>query len=85
MSGVLANTVATPGAFTVYVNPGTTLEVNSVAVSGTDVAITLNGSTPIVSGSTVTVDYNATGAYDLEDAYGTKVANFSGQAISNNN
>lgn len=82
LSEALEGTTADPSAFTVNVGAGTET-VNSVSVSGNTVTLTLANAP--ASSATVTVDYSATGTNDLVDKAGNKVADFTGQAVTNNN
>ena len=56
--------------------------VDNVAVSGTDVTLTLSGN--VVYGDTVTVSYTKPGSNPLQDLVGDDVASFTDESVTNN-
>ena len=77
----LANVIPSPSAFTVTVN-SVQRTVNSVAISGTDVNLTL--ASPIVSGDLVTVAYRIPTSNALRSVSWCFVLGFSAQQVTNN-
>lgn len=78
----LAGTVADPAAFAVQVARAS-VTVNSATVSGKTVVLTL-ASAP-TTGQAVTVAYTASGTNNVKDKAGNALANFTAQAVTNNN
>jgi uncharacterized repeat protein (TIGR02059 family) len=76
----LANIVPAASAFTVLVN-STARTVNTVAVSGTRVTLTL--SSPVAYGNTVTVAYTRPSTNPLQTSAGGYVASFSARQVTN--
>ena len=68
-------------AFTVSV-AGSSRDVDSVAIDGATVTLTL--ALAVTAGQTVTVSYEAPTANPLKDAAGNEVATFSGESVTNN-
>ena len=77
----LANIVPGASAFTVMVN-AMARTVNSVAISGTKVLLTL--SSPVVYGDVVTVAYTKPATNPLQTASGGQAASISAQNVTNN-
>lgn len=80
MSSALTGTSADKNAFSITGLSPTNPSVTGVTVIGTTVTLTLNS--PITSADIPKVSYTASGTNDLTN--GTKVANFSNQAVTNN-
>ncbi|HNX65706.1 MAG TPA: SwmB domain-containing protein [Bacteroidales bacterium] len=77
----LANIVPAASAFTVMVN-STARTVSSVAISGTQVRLTL--ASPVVTGDVVTVAYTKPASNFLQTAAGGQAASFSAMPVTNN-
>lgn len=77
----LANSVPAPSAFNVQVNSAART-VNSVAVSGTKVILTL--SSPAAYGNSVTVAYTKPSVNPIKTASGGEAASFSAKTVKNN-
>ena len=77
----LANIVPAASAFTVQVNSGTRA-VNSVAISGSKVMLTLAGA--VVYGDIITVAYTKPASNPLQTASGGQAATISTQTVTNN-
>ena len=77
----LANIVPSASAFSVLVN-STARTVNSVAISGTKVQLTL--ATSIVAGDVVTVSYTKPSSNPLQTASGGMAATITAKAVTNN-
>ena len=77
----LTNKVPAASAFKILVN-STSRSVKSVAISGTQVLLTL--STPVVYGNTVTVSYTKPSTNPLQTSAGTQAASISAQKVTNN-
>ena len=77
----LTNKVPAASAFKVLVN-STSRSVKSVAISGTQVLLTL--STPVVYGNTVTVSYTKPSTNPLQTSAGAQAASISAQKVTNN-
>ena len=77
----LANIVPAASSFTVKVNT-VTRTVNSVAISGTKVLLTLSG--PVVYGDVVTVAYSKPATNPLQTSAGGQVASIAAQNVTNN-
>ena len=77
----LANTVPAASAFSVTVNSASRT-VNSVAVSGTTVSLTL--ASAVAHGDAVTVAYTKPSSNPLQTSAGGQVASFSAQKVTNN-
>ena len=75
--GLDSSSVPDKSAFTVS---GAT--VSAVAISGSDVTLTLEAA--VAHGATVTVSYTKPGSDPLQDAAENEVASFSGQPVTNN-
>ncbi len=75
----LSGTLPLAAVFTVS---GST--VSSRAVGSTAAKINLTLAAPIVFGNVKTTSYTASGTNNLQDAAGNQVANYTGQAITNN-
>ncbi len=76
----LANVIPAVSAFTVKVN-SVTRTVNSVAISGTKVLLTL--SSPVVYGDVVTIAYTKPSANPLQTSAGGQAASLSTQSVTN--
>ena len=76
----LANIVPAISAFSVRVN-STARNINSVAVSGTKVLLTL--ASPVVNGNIVTVAYTKPAVNPLQTAAGGQAATITAQAVTN--
>ena len=77
----LANIVPSASAFTVQVNL-VTRTVNTVAISGTKVQLTL--ATPVVYGDVVTVAYTKPATNPLQTPSGGQAATITAQSVTNN-
>lgn len=77
----LGNNVPAAGAFSVTVNSASRA-VNSVAVSGKVVTLTL--SAPVAYGNGVTVSYTKPSSSALQTSAGAQVASFGAQQVTNN-
>jgi uncharacterized protein (TIGR02145 family)/uncharacterized repeat protein (TIGR02059 family) len=77
----LANIVPATSAFTVMVN-SVSRTVNSIAISGTEVLLTL--SSAVVYGDIVTVSYTKPASNPLQTSSGGQAASISAQAVTNN-
>jgi uncharacterized repeat protein (TIGR02059 family) len=77
----LANIVPAASAFTVLVN-SVARTVNSVAISGTKVTLTL--ASPVIYGDVVTVAYTKPGTNPLQTSAGGQVATFTAKTVTNN-
>jgi uncharacterized repeat protein (TIGR02059 family) len=77
----LTNIVPASSAFTVKVN-SVVRTVNSVAISGTKVQLTL--ASPVVYGDIITVDYIKPLTNPLQTTSGGQAASFSSQTVTNN-
>jgi len=77
----LANIVPAATSFTVLVN-SVARTVNSVAISGTKVSLTL--SSPVVYGNIITVAYNKPSANPLQTISGGEAATIAAQSVTNN-
>lgn len=77
----LANIVPATSAFSVLVN-SVSRTINSVAVSGNSVQLTLSG--PVVYGDLVTVSYTVPSSNPLQTASGDQAAAISSQRVTNN-
>ncbi len=73
--------VPAASAFTVKVNDSVRT-VNSVAVSGTTVTLTL--ASAVVAGQTVTIDYTVPGTSPIQDSAGNDAAALTGRTVTNN-
>jgi uncharacterized repeat protein (TIGR02059 family) len=77
----LTNVISALSAFTVRVN-SSNRNVNSVAISGTKVILTL--ADPIVYGDVVTVDYTKPASNPLQTSDGGEADSFSEKSVTNN-
>jgi uncharacterized repeat protein (TIGR02059 family) len=77
----LANIIPSPSAFSVKVN-STARTINSVAISGTKVLLTL--SSAVVNGDVVTVAYTKPATNPIQTASGGQAATLSAQTVVNN-
>ncbi len=77
----LANTVPAASAFSVTVNSASRT-VNSVAVSGTNVVLTL--SSAVIYGDAVKLSYTKPSSNPLQTSAGGQAASFSAQTVANN-
>ncbi len=77
----LANVIPAASAFKVMVN-STARTVNSVAISGTKVQLTL--ATAVVTGDVVTVSYTQPSSNPLQASGGGQAASIGAQAVTNN-
>ena len=77
----LSNIVPPPSAFTVQVN-SVVRTVNSVAISGSKVLLTL--ASPVVYGNAVTVAYTQSSSNPLQSTTGGYAASMSSQVVTNN-
>jgi uncharacterized repeat protein (TIGR02059 family) len=77
----LANVVPAASAFSVKVN-STSRSINTVAISGTKVLLTL--SSPVVYGNTITVAYTKPSSNPLQAVSGGQAATLSAQNVTNN-
>jgi uncharacterized repeat protein (TIGR02059 family) len=77
----LANTVPGPSAFTVMVN-SVQRSVNTVAVSGTTVQLTL--ATPVIYGDVITVSYTKPASNMLQTPSGGQAPSMGPQRVTNN-
>jgi uncharacterized repeat protein (TIGR02059 family) len=80
-NSTLANIVPATSAFTVIVN-SMARTVNSVAISGTKVLLTLGS--PVVYGNAVTVAYTKPATNPLQTSSGGQAASISAQSVTNN-
>lgn len=76
----LANIVPSPSAFSVLVN-SSARTVNSVAISGAKVQLTL--ASPVVYGNTITVSYNKPAANPIQTPTGGQAISISNQTVTN--
>jgi uncharacterized protein (TIGR02145 family) len=81
-NSTLANIVPATSAFTVMVNSAARA-VNSVAISGTEVMLTL--ASAVVYGDIVTVAYTKPAGNPLQTASGGQAASIYAQSVTNNN
>ena len=77
----LANTVPAPSVFSVTVNSASRT-VNSVAVSGTNVILTL--SSAVIYGDAVKLSYTKPSSNPLQTSAGGQAASFSAKTVANN-
>ena len=77
----LANTLPSPASFTVLAN-SIAKTVNSVAISGNKVLLTLSGT--VASGNAVTVSYIKPAVNPLQATTGQEAINFSQKPVTNN-
>jgi uncharacterized repeat protein (TIGR02059 family) len=77
----LANIVPAPSAFTVMVNSAART-VNSVAISGTKVQLTL--ASAIINGDVITVAYTKPGSNPLQTPSGGQAVTITAQSVTNN-
>jgi uncharacterized repeat protein (TIGR02059 family) len=77
----LTNIIPDPSAFSVLVN-SISRTVNSVAISGSKVQLTL--SSPVVAGDIVTVAYTKPASNQLQTSSGLLAASMTAQAVTNN-
>jgi uncharacterized repeat protein (TIGR02059 family) len=80
-SSTLANIVPSASSFSVNVN-SLTRSVNSVAVSGTKVMLTL--ASPVINGDIVTVAYTKPATNPIQTAAGAQAATMTAQTVTNN-
>jgi hypothetical protein len=77
----LENITPDPTAFTVLVNSGA-IAVNSVAISGINVQLTL--ASPVTAGNTVTVAYTQPAINPIQTILGAQAVNLTAQSVTNN-
>jgi uncharacterized repeat protein (TIGR02059 family) len=77
----LANILPAPSAFSVRIN-SVTRNVNTVAISGTKVLLTL--ASPVVNGDVITIAYTRPANNPLQTASGEQAATLSPQSVTNN-
>ncbi len=83
MSETMVENANNPTDFVIS-GPASNPTVGSFVTAGTTITLTLTGGGEIVSGDTITVAYTGTAANDLEDASNNDLADFAGQAVTNN-